>query len=69
MCGDSNQINLSRAFFQIPMGVSLECVAMPIDGIRLVKLSPLTGELRVSSIVVIYVVLIFGIHCGRNVRI
>ena len=51
MCGDSNQINLSRAFFEIPMGVSLECVAMPVDGTRLVKLPPLTKALRVSSIV------------------
>ena len=28
MYGDSNQINLSRAFFESPMGVFLECVAM-----------------------------------------
>ena len=69
MWGDSNPINRSRAFFEIPRGVSLECVAMPVDGTRLVKLPPLTEALRVSSIVLIYVVLIFGIHCGRNERI
>ena len=53
MWGDSNPINLSRAFFEIPTGVSLECVAMPVDGSRLFKLPQLTGALRVSSIVVI----------------
>ena len=51
MCGDPITIYLLRAFFEIPMGVSLECVAMPVDGTRLIKLPPLTKALRVSSIV------------------
>ena len=69
MWGDFNPINLSRAFCEIPTGVSLEGLAIPVAGTRLVKLLRLTGALRVSSIFVIYAGLIFAIHCERNVRL
>ena len=50
------------------MGVSLECLAMFVHVTGWVKVPQLTGALRVSSIVVIYVVLLFAIHSGWNVR-
>ena len=50
------------------MGVSFECLAMPVNGTRWVKLPQLTGALRVSSIVVIFVVRTFLIYSVKHVR-
>ena len=50
------------------MGVSLGCLAMPVAGTRWVELPRLTGTLRVSSIVAIYVVVICFMYCRMNVR-
>ena len=42
--------------FELPTGVSLGCLAMPVAGTRWVKMPRPTGALRVSSVVVIHIV-------------